>query len=88
MPCCRVKGYLHWSPQHREAVLAPLQNKPDADDRAQAYREMLEWVPPDCEVAVNDIVPWMLRRTRNERAVVRKAVSARPTFWWWSSYTF
>lgn len=52
-------------------------HQPLADERAAGYRDLLQHsVPHTCAAAVNDVVPWVLRRTLNERAQVREVVSA------------
>jgi len=53
-------------------------NRPLADERARAYKDaLLEGLPPCNAAAVNEVVPFLLWRIRNERASVREEVSCR-----------
>lgn len=70
-----MKSYLEWRPALRDQVLASEFHQPLADERAAAYRSLLcDSVPQASALAANDVVPWVLHRTRNERAQVREEV--------------
>lgn len=78
LPQRSVRAYLEWSPAQRDSVLAAEHHQPLADERATAYYELLHHdVPRASAAAVNDVVPWVLRRTRNERGQVRAEVRGR-----------
>ncbi len=73
--CCSLRGYLLWSPEYRQPLLAKLHtNQPVAEARAEGYTEALRGIPPGNAEAVREVVPLLLKRTRNERAFVRSAV--------------
>ncbi|GAB4822729.1 hypothetical protein N2152v2_009775 [Parachlorella kessleri] len=70
----RLQGYILWTPKHQESVQALLHNQPVAEARAKAYGQALEAVPFWNALAVNEVVPKVLLRIKNERAFVREEV--------------
>ncbi|KAL4433626.1 hypothetical protein ABPG75_000067 [Micractinium tetrahymenae] len=75
----RLRAFLAWEPSSRQELLTAVRtNRPLADERCALYKETLEQdLPPGCAAAVNDVVPLLLSRAKNERSFVHLQVLKR-----------